>query len=102
MSWKPPQIETQEAQSHEDIRNVTLKAMISSYSSKRIRYDHGRAPDTVGHSGQLAKSTLSTDYPHQDYKRQGGQRGHPFSGVDPGKNHHIKKNEYGDERSEKN
>jgi hypothetical protein len=41
--------------------------------------------DTVGQSGQRVKSTLSTDYPHQDYKRQGGQLGHPFSGVDPGK-----------------
>jgi hypothetical protein len=40
--------------------------------------------DTVGQSGQLVKTTLSTDYPHQDYKRQGGQLGHPFSGVDPG------------------
>jgi hypothetical protein len=41
--------------------------------------------DTVGQSGQLAKSTLSTDNPHQYCKRQGGQRGHPFSGVDPRK-----------------
>jgi len=58
--------------------------------------------DTVCQSGQLAKSTLSTDYPHQDCKRQGGQRGHPFSGVDPGKKSPYQKNEYGDERSEKN
>jgi hypothetical protein len=48
--------------------------------------------DTVGQSGHPPKTTLSTDYPHQDYKRQGGQLGHPFSGVDPRKNHHIKKN----------
>ena len=47
--------------------------------------------DTVGQSGQLVKTTLSTDYPHQDYKRQGGQLGHPFSGVDPRKKITISK-----------
>src|SRR5208283_1352338 len=77
----PPQIETQEVQSQKHIRNVTLKAIISRYSSRRAHVIMAEHLDTVGQSGQRIKTTLSTDYPHQDYKRQGGQLGHPFSGI---------------------
>ena len=59
--------------------------------------------DTVGQSGQLAKSTLSTDISAPGLRRDRVDNVDThFQGLTQEKNHHIKKNEYGDERSEKN
>jgi len=61
-----------------------------------------RAPDTVGQSGQFVKTPCPQIIRARTAKDRVDNVDTHFQGLTQEKNHHIKKNEYGYLRSEKN